>query len=447
DTEHQRDDWLGIHERICRLLVPVRSPAPFHFFQVDRDAHSSQMLLQQERLAEISRTAAQSKLLEEKHQEALPAAQFFLRCAMELYGPSAVQLVPAYLLLAEANVGLGRLAQAEEFLTQAQWTVLKSPDCGRAVRHQLHRTLGRLYTMTGNLDAALLNFANDVYYAAEEYGLDNTVTCGGYFLMADVFTKQGKNDRSEIVQLRLYKIVRSFTSKCLYAFECKIERGEDPPPEIFPDNKKNQAAKVQPPSPASLCSTAGSGSLQGPQTPQSTSSSMAEGGDLKPPTPASTPHTQMPPMPPGPSVNLQDPFSENLLSPHLYYEAQRTEAEHMLRVMLEFAETESGPDGGQAALLAHCLAMLYFLGGDSQKASEFGSRALRAVQLVPDHDLTEPIQDLLLQTSPQPGTDASPPNPPPPCPVHGAVPSTSESWPPPSPRRRHHHPASSSAPR
>lgn len=50
---------------------------------------------------------------------------------------------------------------------------------------------------------------------------------------------------------------------------------------------------------ASLCSTAGSGSLQGPQTPQSTSSSMAEGGDLKPPTPASTPHTQMPPMPPG----------------------------------------------------------------------------------------------------------------------------------------------------
>uniref|UniRef100_A0A3Q3NGA4 AT-rich interaction domain 1Aa n=1 Tax=Mastacembelus armatus TaxID=205130 RepID=A0A3Q3NGA4_9TELE len=93
--------------------------------------------------------------------------------------------------------------------------------------------------------------------------------------------------------------------QCLYAFECKIERGEDPPPEIFTDNKKNQAAKVQPPSPA------GSGSLQGPQTPQSTSSSMAEGGDLKPPTPASTPHTQMPPMPPGSrSVNLQDPFSE-----------------------------------------------------------------------------------------------------------------------------------------
>ncbi|XP_072303864.1 AT-rich interactive domain-containing protein 1A isoform X2 [Eucyclogobius newberryi] len=93
--------------------------------------------------------------------------------------------------------------------------------------------------------------------------------------------------------------------QCLYAFECKIERGEDPPPEFFnTDNKKNQP-KIQPPSPA------GSGSLQGPQTPQSTSSSMAEGGDLKPPTPASTPHSQMPPIPGArSSVNLQDPFAD-----------------------------------------------------------------------------------------------------------------------------------------
>uniref|UniRef100_A0A8C2GRQ6 AT rich interactive domain 1Ab (SWI-like) n=1 Tax=Cyprinus carpio TaxID=7962 RepID=A0A8C2GRQ6_CYPCA len=93
--------------------------------------------------------------------------------------------------------------------------------------------------------------------------------------------------------------------QCLYAFECKIERGEDPPPDIFNNDPKKNQAKVQPPSPA------GSGSLQGPQTPQSTSSSMAEGGDLKPPTPASTPHSQMPPMPGArSSVNLQDPFAD-----------------------------------------------------------------------------------------------------------------------------------------
>ncbi|KAG8522422.1 AT-rich interactive domain-containing protein 1B [Galemys pyrenaicus] len=76
----------------------------------------------------------------------------------------------------------------------------------------------------------------------------------------------------------------------LFAFECKIERGEEPPPEVFSTGDAKKQPKLQPPSPAN------SGSLQGPQTPQSTgSNSMAEApGDLKPPTPASTPHGQTP---------------------------------------------------------------------------------------------------------------------------------------------------------
>lgn len=94
----------------------------------------------------------------------------------------------------------------------------------------------------------------------------------------------------------------------LFAFECKIERGEEPPPEVFSTGDAKKQPKLQPPSPAN------SGSLQGPQTPQSTgSSSMAEvPGDLKPPTPASTPHGQGTPMQSGRSstVSVHDPFSD-----------------------------------------------------------------------------------------------------------------------------------------
>ncbi|XP_030054247.1 AT-rich interactive domain-containing protein 1B-like isoform X1 [Microcaecilia unicolor] len=96
--------------------------------------------------------------------------------------------------------------------------------------------------------------------------------------------------------------------QCLFAFECKIERGEEPPPEVFSSGDTKKQPKIQPPSPAN------SGSLQGSQTPQSTgSNSMAEMPiDLKPPTPASTPHGQMQPMPGSrnSSVNVQDPFSD-----------------------------------------------------------------------------------------------------------------------------------------
>ncbi|KAM6992806.1 LOW QUALITY PROTEIN: AT-rich interactive domain-containing protein 1B-like [Tautogolabrus adspersus] len=97
----------------------------------------------------------------------------------------------------------------------------------------------------------------------------------------------------------------------LFAYECKVERGEEPPPEVPGTAKKTLPlqAKIQPPSPAN------SGSLQGPNTPQSSSSSsLTEApGDLKPPTPSSTPHSQMGPQPGNRNmggVSVQDPFSE-----------------------------------------------------------------------------------------------------------------------------------------
>lgn len=59
----------------------------------------------QAELIEICRLVAESKLSEGKHQEMLPAAQFCLRCSFDVHGHYSVQLVPAFLLLAEANMG------------------------------------------------------------------------------------------------------------------------------------------------------------------------------------------------------------------------------------------------------------------------------------------------------------------------------------------------------
>lgn len=35
----------------------------------------------------------------------------------------------------------------------------------------------------------------------------------------------------------------------LFAFECKIERGEEPPPEVFSTGDTKKQPKIQPPSP------------------------------------------------------------------------------------------------------------------------------------------------------------------------------------------------------
>lgn len=58
--------------------------------------------------------------------------------------------------------GLGRIVQAEEYLSQAQWTVLKSAECCHATHSLLHRNLGLLYMAKENYEEARYHLANDV---------------------------------------------------------------------------------------------------------------------------------------------------------------------------------------------------------------------------------------------------------------------------------------------
>lgn len=59
-------------------------------------------------------------------------------------------------------LGLGSLSQAHDYLSKAEWTVMKTPGCSHTVLHQLHRTLGRLHAAMGKYTSALTHFANDV---------------------------------------------------------------------------------------------------------------------------------------------------------------------------------------------------------------------------------------------------------------------------------------------
>ncbi|CDQ76587.1 unnamed protein product [Oncorhynchus mykiss] len=91
--------------------------------------------------------------------------------------------------------------------------------------------------------------------------------------------------------------------QCLYAFECKIERGEDPPPDLFIDAKKTTQPKIQPPSPGqclSVCLSAPQ-SMSVPDTQTSTS----------PPLPYRLRHSETcPEATPVLSWMLQDPFAD-----------------------------------------------------------------------------------------------------------------------------------------
>ena len=85
-----------------------------------------------------------------------------LKLSMDMHGIKSVELVPSYLILGEASQGLGNMIQAQEYLSQAEWTVLKNPDCPLPTVSKLHRNIAMLQMAQGDFESALRNLANDV---------------------------------------------------------------------------------------------------------------------------------------------------------------------------------------------------------------------------------------------------------------------------------------------
>merc|ERR1712139_501706 len=118
---------------------------------------------------------------------AIPGALQALRHSAQVFGQGRLELIPHYLLLAEANMGLDRHKQAEEYLSLANWAVVKTPDVGLDVRSQLHRNFGKLYASQGRHEEALQQLAHDVYYSSLMVGPEHVDTCAGYYSMGNVF--------------------------------------------------------------------------------------------------------------------------------------------------------------------------------------------------------------------------------------------------------------------
>ncbi|NXF40915.1 ZMY12 protein, partial [Nyctibius bracteatus] len=193
-VDHQKVDWVSIHEQICQLLVLVRTPLPFLLSEKERKHATEQLVKRQKHIINLAYSRAQKFVLDGKHEEAIPAALQALRFSTEVYGSNSVQLVPAYLLLAEASTGAGRLREASKYLSQAQWIVLGTPDCSVALQCKLHRSLGLFCAAEGNFEQALYHLADDVYLASSTFGLKSIETSRGYFHMANIFFQQNKRD-------------------------------------------------------------------------------------------------------------------------------------------------------------------------------------------------------------------------------------------------------------
>ncbi|NWI08518.1 ZMY12 protein, partial [Crypturellus soui] len=193
-VDHQEADWVSIHERICQLLIPIHTSSPFFSSEKERKHGMEQLLNRQKYIIDVAQSTAQKFILGGEPGKAIPAGLQALRFSVRVHGASSVDVVPAYLLLAEACTGAGCLTQAATYLSQAQWLVLKAPSCSPAVQHKLHQDLGLLCAAQGDLEQSLYHLANDIYLATCAFGAGAIQTAGGYFHMAKIFLRQNKTD-------------------------------------------------------------------------------------------------------------------------------------------------------------------------------------------------------------------------------------------------------------
>jgi len=205
--EHQSVDWFGIHEKICQLLGALRTLRPTLGSEDERQRRNLTVQMSQHALIDLCKNEAQKHLVMGQYELAIPGALQSLRFSMEVYGSGRIELVPAYLLLAESNLGLKRYKVAEEFLLYANWSVLKNNDCSNELKSQLYRNFGKLYASQGRFQDALRQLALDIYYSSLESGPEHIDTAGGYFYLADVFMTMGSVEHA----LALYdKVVDVF---------------------------------------------------------------------------------------------------------------------------------------------------------------------------------------------------------------------------------------------
>lgn len=155
----------------------------------ERAIHAARSRVLTERIARTMGELASERIAAGACELANPAALRYLRALKVLHGEDAIELLPAYLVLAEAALGAGHTAQAGEFLFTASYSVLRAEQLhsgaqapvGALSLARLQRGYGRLYMAQRKLRKAVAAMAKAVYYASQCGGPEGLGTASSYY--------------------------------------------------------------------------------------------------------------------------------------------------------------------------------------------------------------------------------------------------------------------------
>ncbi|GBG28988.1 Zinc finger MYND domain-containing protein 12 [Hondaea fermentalgiana] len=182
--------WEGIMHKLLPLVSQLRAKPVIIGSEEERQKREYSILMSKRALVDLTQRIAQRFLIKGEYELSIPGAMQCLSFSKEVYGDDTIDLVPAYLLLAQCHLGMRNFRPVQEFLGLANWSVLKTPDCPNEIKAQLERTFGKLCAAEGKHAEAAEHLAKDIYWTSLASGPEHVKVSVGYFNLACVFDAQ-----------------------------------------------------------------------------------------------------------------------------------------------------------------------------------------------------------------------------------------------------------------
>lgn len=168
-----------------------------------------------------------------------------MKFSKDVYGDLSIEVVEPYLCLAQISLGTKQLSDGEkvlpavqlhkiaglcynlfiflfQYLAQAKWNIINSPNSSDHIKARLHSLSGQLYLIKGDFTQARTEFAQMIYYNTRSNGAESIAASVGYCFLGEAFLQENKVENA----LASFDKVVDIWYKYLSGIYAKVESGE-----------------------------------------------------------------------------------------------------------------------------------------------------------------------------------------------------------------------------
>jgi tetratricopeptide (TPR) repeat protein len=204
-------DWVGIDQQFKELYESLTGPK--EALQSDDERSKSEKNTEFGLRAIVDLVRGESlRLLELGNlEEAYYGSIQSLKYSEEIFGNQSNELVPAYLLIAKTTYGLRKYRKCEQFLSLANWGIMKNPHAKVSHQADLRFHLGLLYASTDRMEDAIESLSLHIFHRSHQYDAKSIFTTPGYLQLGLLFQQVGNVEAA----VSCYDMVESAWEKFL----------------------------------------------------------------------------------------------------------------------------------------------------------------------------------------------------------------------------------------